>query len=372
MNKADKSVTELQPIAIGPVELWELYEDNCSGGSQCESGARASSTHTHTLDETNSYIQVVVQKQRRGRARLPAASSPAAAAPAPNKLHMEAERREDGGEECGEEGGWAEALRLLRARPPLLLLPSLAVAALPPAAAPSQNRDTHETHIKSECNENQQTGAGGGDSRAPQAGGLRPPSKPKSSWRLFNLDENNLDITNCEMTEAMVGAGPDGFEVYYFENAEASHLAACGGARLTAVERAAGPAQRRAAALLAELLAAARLLIAAPVALFLALLRCLLETQRSVVCGLVQTWSDYALKPALAMLYNAVLHPPLVFAGSAARGSRAALRPALAALGDALQPLARVLGAVRLVHVHVERAPCRCECKMHTEDDSNV
>ncbi|XP_053625102.1 uncharacterized protein LOC128683452 isoform X2 [Plodia interpunctella] len=332
-------------------DMADTMDENCN--SQCDSVARASSTHTHTVDETNSYIQVVVQKHRRGRGRLPAASSPAAAPPhAPphvphthcRKLRLETEGGGGGGE--GGEGG--EALLMLQSRPPLLLLPPLAVMSSP-ALAP--RHDTHN-RVRNEfpCNEKGDPGVGGGRSLSPCT---ERPQKGKPSWKMFHLDENNLVTPDC---------GPERFEVYYFESAEVSQLATRA-ARRTAVERAASGARRRAAAMLDELLAAARLALAAPIALLLALLRCMLELQLGAVSGVVSTLSDYALTPALALLYNAVLRPPLVCA-------RALLRPACGMLADVLEPLTRVLGALRLVHVHVERAPCRC-ARRHCADDDN-
>lgn len=147
--------------------------------------------------------------------------------------------------------------------------------------------------------------------------------------------------------------------MYYFERSSGEFLATCDGARDTALERAARRASRRAHALVAEALAAPRLALSAPLALLLQLERCLLLTARGAALGAVQTAADYALKPALALLFNAVVQPPLIFVGNVMRALRDALRPLWLALGDALEPAARLLQAVRIVQVHVERAsPC--------------
>lgn len=142
-------------------------------------------------------------------------------------------------------------------------------------------------------------------------------------------------------------------EVYYFEHGSGDFLSACGGGRPTRVERAARRGARAAGALLAELLAAPQLLLALPVALLLHVQRAALQALRGAGVGLVQTASDYALKPALALTFNALLQPLLVFCGNVLRGVRAALRPLAGALGDALEPVVRLLAAVRLVEVHV-------------------
>ncbi|XP_075992887.1 uncharacterized protein LOC142987833 [Anticarsia gemmatalis] len=100
-------------------------------------------------------------------------------------------------------------------------------------------------------------------------------------------------------------------------------------------------------------LAAGALLLAAPLGALLAAQRAALVLARGAAAGAVQNASDYALKPALALTYNALLRPLLVFAANVARGLRDAARPLAEALGDAVEPAARLLAAVRLVHVHV-------------------
>lgn len=85
--------------------------------------------------------------------------------------------------------------------------------------------------------------------------------------------------------------------------------------------------------------------------------RCVLVTVRGAVTGVVQTLSDALLKPGLALVFNALLQPALVLAARTAGALRDALRPVALAAGDALEPLARLLAAARLVHV--ER---RCAC----------
>lgn len=147
-------------------------------------------------------------------------------------------------------------------------------------------------------------------------------------------------------------------EVYYFEHGTSEFLATCEGGRPTAVERVAGRGARLADALLAELLAAPRLLLAAPVALLLHVQRCGLVVLRGAATGLLQTASDYALKPALALTFNALLQPVLVFCANVGRGVREALRPLAAALGDLLEPAARLLASARLVDV-------RLACPLH-------
>ncbi|KAI5634496.1 hypothetical protein NE865_12829 [Phthorimaea operculella] len=152
---------------------------------------------------------------------------------------------------------------------------------------------------------------------------------------------------------------PERMEVYYFEHGCGAWLATTDCAHEAAVERLARRAARRGRAWLAEALAVPRLVAAAPLAALVGAERAALVVARGAVVGAVQTAADYALKPALALVFNALLHPPLVFAGNTLRAVRDALRPVWGALGDALDPLARLLASVRLVHVHIEP---RCSC----------
>ncbi|CAH0604499.1 unnamed protein product [Chrysodeixis includens] len=172
--------------------------------------------------------------------------------------------------------------------------------------------------------------------------------KENKTWRIFR------DIG----TDKLCDNEPDRVEVYYFEHGTSEFLATCEGGRPTAVERVAGRGARLAGALLAELLAAPQLLLAAPVALLLHVQRCGLVALRGAATGLLQTTSDYALKPALALTFNALLQPLLVFVGNVGRGVREALRPLAAALGDVLEPAARLLASARLVDV-------RLACPLH-------
>lgn len=75
-------------------------------------------------------------------------------------------------------------------------------------------------------------------------------------------------------------------------------------------------ARRGARVAAAELGAAARLALGAPLAGALLVLRWALQMVRDAAAGALHATSDYALKPALALLFNALLHPLLVFAAN--------------------------------------------------------
>ncbi|CAG4906219.1 unnamed protein product [Colias eurytheme] len=150
--------------------------------------------------------------------------------------------------------------------------------------------------------------------------------------------------------------GPDRIEVYPFERG-CEALWSRSAARVTRVERLARALAGPAGDLFAELLAASHLLLTLPVDVVLKIARCSLAAGRAALCGAVAALADEALKPALALGYNALARPPLVLAAQLAAAAREALRPLWLALADAAEPLARVLAAVRLVHVET-----RCAC----------
>lgn len=149
--------------------------------------------------------------------------------------------------------------------------------------------------------------------------------------------------------------GPERLDVYRFETGLATLSAR--GAAPTRLERVLRRKARPVGRLWAEALAAPQLLAQLPAALLLSVLRAALSPLRDLAVGLVQTASDYALKPALALAFNALLQPLLSCAMQTARALRATVRPLAMTLNDASEPVARLLAAVRLVHV--ER---RCGC----------
>ncbi|CAB3234833.1 unnamed protein product [Arctia plantaginis] len=290
-------------------------------------------------DDTASYLQVVVEKHRRRREvrarpaqtspRLPSASSPLARVHPPQV---------SGGGDRG-----------------VYVLPHSVLLACPTASPLCRALNAHNyntrgalvdvaTCARSSCSLAPRDGAGAGAGDIQH--GEHGVQKKNNPWKIFR--GINSDLYDNE---------PERVEVYYFEQGAGSFLATSDGGRVTWCERAARRPERVARALLAELSSAATLLGGAPVALLLGVQRAALVLVRGAVTGAVQTTSDYALKPALALLYNALVQPVLVFACNVARGVRSVLRPLSAAMSEAVEPVARVLSAVRLVDV---RLACSC------------
>nr|XP_049695233.1 uncharacterized protein LOC110379491 [Helicoverpa armigera] len=309
----------------------------CAAESSAGSAGRAPDAGQPPVasnDETGSYLQVVVEKHRRARSspppraaspRLPAASSPLA--------HNQGGRGDGGG---------------------VYVLPHPLLLACPAGSPMCTALQAHPYFARSG---RALADAATSPSRAapPPARAASPPPAPPQppkkyhTWKLLR----GIGMERSYENE------PDRVELYYFEHGAGEFLSAWSGERVTRLERAARPAQRLARAALAELLAAPRLLAALPVALLLQLARCALAALRGAAAGLLQTASDVALKPALALTFNALLQPLLVFAQNVSRGVRAALQPLAALLGDVAEPAARLLAAVRLVDV-------RLTCPHHT------
>ncbi|XP_022118639.1 uncharacterized protein LOC110995675 isoform X1 [Pieris rapae] len=120
------------------------------------------------------------------------------------------------------------------------------------------------------------------------------------------------------------------------------------------VERLARQLAAPAVDLLDELLALLRILFTLPVHVVLRVGRCTLSTSVWAASGALQAVADEVLTPTLALSFNTLARPPLVLATHFALALRDAMRPLWLAFADALEPLSRVLTGFRLVHV--ERA----------------
>ncbi|CAH2074801.1 unnamed protein product, partial [Iphiclides podalirius] len=340
---------EAKEVEIGNILLDTSMQPSSqpSHPSQQSTDCSHTSTSPPSRGDSASYIQVLVQKQRRRRdtitaPRLPQPSSPGAPpAPTPPRcktkpamLQADSTRMQfipiphAINENTPQKHGGCVACKIW----PESLLACPAIAALHQSCGalpePTCERKKNERALPK------------------RLGAL--PKNDVSLWRkVRNITKENMEPLD----------GPERLDVYRFETGLAT-LSARGSAP-TRLERALRRGARPAARLLAEALAAPRLLAALPAALLLAALRSALTPVRDTAVGLVQTASDYMLKPLLALAFNALLQPALACAMQSARAVRAAVRPLLLALNDAVEPLARLLAAVRLVHV--ERR-CACSC----------
>lgn len=81
--------------------------------------------------------------------------------------------------------------------------------------------------------------------------------------------------------------------------------------------------------------------------------------------GLTQLASDYFFKPCLAVLFNAVIQPPLIFLYNVASSLRDLCDPIAEGIGYFLREIAEVLRAIRLVEMRKGGKCCATEPKRH-------
>ncbi|KAJ0172447.1 hypothetical protein K1T71_011586 [Dendrolimus kikuchii] len=290
----------------------------CSGSTRVD--AEGAGDAVAPLHDTGSYFQVVVEKHRHKRSascrRVPMASSP----------------RADAGS------------HRIASHPVLFACYNCGAccAVAPPAPAPAPRVPDRELHCTAAppCDDG--------------PGGLVRDVQEDKLRRVFG-SMNGASVRDEDTCVTPIG--PDRVEVYRFERGCGEYLRTAGDAREAVCSRAARRPARAARTALAEVLALAGLLLRAPLASLLLVQRCALEVARDAIGGCVRDVSDYALKPALAATFNAAAHPALVFAANAGHALRAATAPFVGMALDALEPLVRVLGAVRLVEVHVYSPP---------------
>lgn len=79
---------------------------------------------------------------------------------------------------------------------------------------------------------------------------------------------------------------------------------------------------------------------------------------RPLTVGIVQLGSDYCFKPCLAVLFNAVVQPPLIFLYNVATTIRDLCQPLAEGIGHFLREVAVVLRAIRVVEIRKDNQYC--------------
>ncbi|CAG9558855.1 unnamed protein product [Danaus chrysippus] len=270
-----------------------------------------------STDQSASYVQVVVQKQRRVGSRHPVASSP---------LHTEPVR-----------SGLPIASLDNKTLPATVLLACPAFAALHQHSwngargLGESGGQINETAIRKEKNDVQEL--------------LETPDENIKKLYFWQKMQRT-----CKHQVDDYDEGPDCVEVYAFESG-CGALVSRGTGHVSRLERGVRKAARPAAIFLNELLAIPRLAFSGVLHVALQLQRCLLLSLREAVTGAVQTTVDVLVKPLLALAFNSVLRPPLVCVAQTAGAIREALRPLSLALIDAQEPFASLISSLRLVQV---------------------
>ncbi|XP_065074994.1 uncharacterized protein LOC135698788 [Ochlerotatus camptorhynchus] len=70
---------------------------------------------------------------------------------------------------------------------------------------------------------------------------------------------------------------------------------------------------------------------------------------RSIIVGILQITADYLLKPLLAVVFNGLIQPPLVFGQNILTAVGSMLEPIANLIGNFLQPVGRLLRSLRFI-----------------------
>ncbi|KAI8441395.1 hypothetical protein MSG28_015010 [Choristoneura fumiferana] len=185
----------------------------------------------------------------------------------------------------------------------------------------------------------------------PQPHATNNVEKPEVTKKLSTVKEELVRQSFwSKFQEITKDTSPDRVEMYYFERTTGDFLSISDGV-FTYTEQFALKSSRITNRIVAECFAIPQIILSIPVSVILHTERTVLKVLRSFLVGTVQILSDYVLKPVLTLSFNAVIQPPLVFVGNVVRAVREAVRPVALLIGDFVEPLVKVLGAIRLVNV---------------------
>lgn len=98
---------------------------------------------------------------------------------------------------------------------------------------------------------------------------------------------------------------------------------------------------------------------------------------RPLTVGVIQLTSDYFFKPFLAVLFNAVIQPPLIFLYNIATSLRDLCDPIAEGIGYFLREIAVLLRAIRLVEInrgskHCRLKPINCKCELRSKRSEKI
>lgn len=313
-----------------------------------------------TLSETDSYIQVIVQKHRRvqnhetnsinipepSTPRLPKSSSP-----------IKPEKKVG----CGDTTNNGEVYML--PHPLLFAYPTI----------PHQPQTWNSAFIGRTLVETA-TSAKSSSSFKKIVQALR--CENKKTFTPNNLNNNipepdvknktNLEVKNkgnklkfFENNDNVSNYNPQRIEVYYFERGCTDYLSTTDCSSIPLTEKFVARTGHVLERILSEVCAIPQLLLAAPTILLVQTQKLILISLRNVFVDTTQTYSDYFLKPLLTVLFNALIQPPMVFVTNIAIGIRNVLKPLWGIFGDLIEPMTKLIGSLHLVRV--EKKCNKCE-----------
>lgn len=141
-------------------------------------------------------------------------------------------------------------------------------------------------------------------------------------------------------------------DVYYFDHGNASYYRTTDSPGTVYTELLAERTEHNTAQYWAELFGTIHIAFSLFTAFFLQLYRFVLQsTYRPLTVGFVQLTSDYLIKPTLALIFNAIIQPILIYLYNIATSFRDLCEPIADALGFFLREIAVPIRAFRLVEV---------------------
>lgn len=103
---------------------------------------------------------------------------------------------------------------------------------------------------------------------------------------------------------------------------------------------------------------------------------------RPLIIGLIQLGSDYFFKPLLAVVFNGIIQPPLIFFYNIATSVRDLCDPIAEAIGYFLREIAVFLRAIRLIEIRrggdctksskTNKNKADCECAEKIKDENKI
>lgn len=146
-------------------------------------------------------------------------------------------------------------------------------------------------------------------------------------------------------------------DVYYFDHGNASYYRTTDSPGTIYTELIAERTEHNTAQFWAELFGTIHIAFALFTAFFLQLYRFILQsTIRPLIVGFVQLTSDYMIKPILALIFNAIIQPVLIYLYNIATSFRDLCEPIADAIGFFLREISVPIRAFRFVEVRQNRS----------------
>ncbi|XP_020707951.2 uncharacterized protein LOC105685842 [Athalia rosae] len=147
--------------------------------------------------------------------------------------------------------------------------------------------------------------------------------------------------------------GSEKIDIYYFDHGNSAYYRTTDAPPILATEKCAERTDYIATRFWAEIFGTIHIGIAFVTAFILQLIRFLLfSIVRPLTVGIVQLIADYFIKPALSILFNALIQPVLILLYNIATSFRDLCEPVAEGIGFFLREIAQLFRAFRIVEVN--------------------